>query len=82
MEGESPDLELKIGILEFPLPASGLLLLCTDGLWNYAPETERIGALLHGPSQTEDCLLAARRLVVFANEQGGRDNISAAIYRA
>ena len=81
MEGESPDEAPKIGILTFPLISPGHLLLCTDGLWNYAPETEQIGALLHSENSAEDCLLAARRLIAFANAQGGRDNITAAVYR-
>ena len=81
MEGEDPATEPTIGLVKFVPEGSGCLLLCTDGLWNYAPETEQIGTLLHAATGTEDVALAAGRMVAFANAQGGRDNITAAIYR-
>ena len=31
--------EVEPTIVTFPIPGPGHLLLCTDGLWNYAPET-------------------------------------------
>ena len=54
MEGESPATAPEIGLMKSRLDGPGMLLLCTDGLWNYAPETEQIGALLHEGTQTEE----------------------------
>lgn len=81
MEGESPVTEPEVGLLEFVLNGPGSLLLCTDGLWNYAPDTEQVGALLPAANETEERVAVAHRLIDFANQQGGRDNITAAIYR-
>ena len=58
----------------------GTLLLCTDGLWNYAPTPDALAELLGG-IEDEDALFKARRLVAFANESGGRDNITVAVLR-
>ncbi len=60
--------------------AGGLLLLCTDGLWNYTPEPELLAELAAG-HEGETALAMARRLVAFANEQGGRDNVTVAVLR-
>jgi PPM family protein phosphatase len=61
----------------------GVLLLCSDGLWNYATRPEDIAELVltrdHGE---EDALGIARRLVAYALSQGGRDNITAAVWRS
>ncbi len=81
MEGETASEALEVGLLTVALEGPGQLLLCTDGLWNYAPTTEQIGALLHEGPETDERAIAARRLVDFANAQGGRDNITVAIYR-
>lgn len=57
---------------------AGTLLLCSDGLWNYVPAAESLSALVQS-GQGEDALELARRLVQFANDQGGRDNITVAV---
>ncbi|KPC60433.1 PP2C family protein-serine/threonine phosphatase [Streptomyces chattanoogensis] len=69
-------------------PVPGRLLLCTDGLWRYLPDAEELRAVLtrrqaapthprnaprgHG-SQLED----VRKLVGYALDAGGHDNITA-----
>jgi serine/threonine protein phosphatase PrpC len=58
-----------------PLPPGATLLLCSDGLWNYAETAEDLAKLAAAP----DALAACRDLTAFANEAGGRDNISVAI---
>ena len=58
-----------------PLPPGATLLLCSDGLWNYAETAEEIAKL----AVATDALAACRKLAAFANEAGGRDNISVAI---
>ena len=70
----------------FTIGGPGLLLLCTDGLWNYAPSDEALGNLVRDASVSAgeggpDVLEVARKLVQFAIEQGGQDNITAAILR-
>jgi serine/threonine protein phosphatase PrpC len=63
--------------LHLTFTGPGYLLLCSDGLWNYADEPARLRALLKG----NDSLEMTRALVDFANEQGGHDNITAVILR-
>ena len=64
-------------ILTVPLSGSGWLLLCTDGLWNYAPKTEQIAGLVRAAGG--DALGVCRSLVEFALSKGGRDNITVAV---
>lgn len=68
-----------------PLGAPGWLLLCTDGLWNYAPGPQALAALTRQlerrlPHPTPPLALA-RLLVEWANAQGGRDNITVGLAR-
>ena len=64
--------------LDIALPADGQLLLCTDGLWNYAETPEALAGLVPGQgAAVETC----RALVAFANREGGHDNISAVLLR-
>jgi serine/threonine protein phosphatase PrpC len=61
----------------------GWLLLCSDGLWNYASEATALADLRarsvaeHGSEPSA----LAEALVRWANEQGGRDNITVALAR-
>jgi serine/threonine protein phosphatase PrpC len=58
-----------------------MLLLCTDGLWKYAPEPGQLGDLVRGGDgrATQAPLELSRSLVDFANAHGGTDNVTAAI---
>jgi serine/threonine protein phosphatase PrpC len=62
-------------LLNFDIPGSGYLLLCTDGLWNYAPEPAQICELVK-PESDADAVSVARDLVEFARRSGGHDNIT------
>jgi len=53
----------------------GLLLLCSDGLWNYLPEAEDIARICVG----KDVTTAASALVEYALAAGGQDNITVAV---
>lgn len=78
--GADADAAMQPEFTEFDAPAPGILLLCSDGLWNYADDlTELQRLVLTGAQETASDV--ARRLVTFANEQGGKDNISVAILR-
>jgi serine/threonine protein phosphatase PrpC len=65
------------------LEEPGWLMLCSDGLWNYASEAADLRDLVAarivvtGPEP----LAVAEALVVWANEQGGHDNITVALAR-
>ena len=64
-------------IVNFAIPGAGYLLLCSDGLWNYAPDAAQIYELV---KETEaEALTIARHLVEFARHAGGRDNITVAL---
>jgi serine/threonine protein phosphatase PrpC len=61
----------------FTAPGPGRLLLCSDGLWNYAETAPEVAAAAApGEGEPDDLLTTARRLVDFANERGGSDNIT------
>jgi PPM family protein phosphatase len=54
----------------------GLLLLCTDGLWNYLPDAGDLAAVALPAFAVGGPLAAARALTTVALEAGGRDNIT------
>ena len=65
-------------IVNFDIPGSGYLLLCTDGLWNYAPGVSQIAEFVK-PTSDADAITVSRSLVEFARHSGGHDNITVAI---
>lgn len=71
--------EVFPSIIDFTIPSSGYILLCTDGLWNYAPEAEALAALVKTSPQ-KDAIAVSRLLVDFARNCGGHDNITVGIY--
>lgn len=64
-------------IESFDLRPGELLLLCSDGLWNYLATPGQIGASLGKPTALAACSELADR----ANAHGGRDNITIALWR-
>ncbi len=78
---DSQDVTPHIGAADVTGP--GWVLVCSDGLWNYASEPAALWAQLAaalGPAASEpDPLKVARSLVAWANQQGGRDNITVAL---
>jgi PPM family protein phosphatase len=68
----------KPNIATFAIPGKGHLLLCTDGLWNYAADPAYLHHLIQ-QSPDPSTLSIARRLIHYANQQGGQDNITVAI---
>jgi serine/threonine protein phosphatase PrpC len=65
-------------VMTFEPPGPGVVLLCSDGLWNYQPEAAKLADLAL-PSALTDPLGAAGRLVTFALDAGGSDNITAVL---
>jgi PPM family protein phosphatase len=68
----------KPNLTTFNIPGTGYLLLCTDGLWNYAPDPSYLYHLML-QSPTSESLAIVRHLISYANQQGGQDNITVGI---
>lgn len=62
-------------VAQFAPPSPGVLLVCSDGLWNYRQEAADLAALAL-PTASSDPLAAAVSMVKFAVESGGADNIT------
>lgn len=62
-------------VATFGLTGPGMVLLCSDGLWNYCPDPAHLAGLAL-PAAFADPLAAAARLVTFAIGAGGHDNIT------
>ena len=75
---DAPDVRPRTGQIEITGP--GWVLACSDGLWNYASEPDALAAQIAAAGTSEPLALALA-LVAFANAQGGRDNITAALAR-
>lgn len=77
---DAPEIEPNVNAALAEGP--GWLLVCSDGLWNYASDPALMGRLVAHFSQLDaDPLRLARALVGWANEQGGHDNITVALAR-
>ena len=62
-------------VVTFEPPGPGVLMLCSDGLWNYQPDAGKLAELAL-PAALTNPLGAAQALATFAIEAGGRDNIT------
>lgn len=71
------DPEWRPRIVPFDVPGPGRLLLVSDGLWNYTLEVAHLVAAMG--DQPSERLDLARRLVTFANDAGGSDNITVVV---
>jgi len=72
-QGEPFDAEITTS----PLPKSGYLLLCSDGLWGVIPNDMIFNLISIAPSPAAAC----QYLATAANSAGGPDNISAILVR-
>jgi serine/threonine protein phosphatase PrpC len=61
--------------VRFEPPGPGVVLVCSDGLWNYRPDTVGLAELAL-PDALTDPLGTASELVKFALDAGGMDNIT------
>lgn len=75
--GDAPERPPQVISLRAKHP--GRLLLCTDGLWNYAPEAGELGELVGRLPPRASAAAVARALTDTALERGGRDNITVSI---
>jgi len=60
----------------FPIEAPATVLVCSDGLWNYASRPDVMAAIVNQLPPDAQALDVARHLVEFAVDQGGHDNIT------
>jgi serine/threonine protein phosphatase PrpC len=65
-------------IEQFTPTGPGVLLLCSDGLWNYRPEAAELASMAM-PAAVTRPLDAAADLAKFALDSGGLDNITVVI---
>ena len=65
------------------LQSSGWLLVCSDGLWNYASSPAAVQLIVRSQvaAGSSSPVALAEALVRWANAQGGHDNITAALAR-
>ncbi|MCW2894646.1 MAG: hypothetical protein QOH87_4041 [Trebonia sp.] len=70
--------EPQAHIEQFAPTGPGVLLLCSDGLWNYRPEAAELAAMAMPAALTRP-LDAAADLAKFALDSGGLDNITVVI---
>jgi serine/threonine protein phosphatase PrpC len=77
---DSPDFTPRTGSIAVKSP--GWVLVCSDGLWNYASEATALQSLVAELSTSSpDPLTLAVALVNWAKGRGGKDNISVALAR-
>jgi serine/threonine protein phosphatase PrpC len=67
--------EIEPGVRTFKPTGPGLVLLCSDGLWNYLPEARALTDALPADVLT-DPMSAAKELTDLALRLGGHDNIT------
>lgn len=70
--------ELEPHAVSFSPEEPGVIIVCTDGLWNYAEAARDMAAVVPAHARTER-LSAARELVDFALRRGGHDNVTVAV---
>ncbi|MDH6578301.1 protein phosphatase 2C domain-containing protein [Kitasatospora sp. MAP5-34] len=70
--------EIDPHTISFTPHVPGVLLVCTDGLWNYAEAATDLAEVVPADART-DPLGAAQTLVKFAVAAGGHDNITVAV---
>ncbi|WP_235981247.1 PP2C family protein-serine/threonine phosphatase, partial [Streptomyces albidus (ex Kaewkla and Franco 2022)] len=56
----------------------GVVVVCTDGLWNYAESADQMAAVVPGDARARP-LHSAQRLVGYALDGGGHDNVTVAV---
>jgi serine/threonine protein phosphatase PrpC len=69
--------ELDPHVSTFTPDRPGVILVCSDGLWNYCPEAADL--LAAAPGAASEPLETARSLTRLAIDAGGRDNITVVV---
>jgi serine/threonine protein phosphatase PrpC len=66
-------------VAEFSPPTAGVIIVCSDGLWNYAETPGAVDALVSEAGGGAGPIGVARHLVRFALDAGGADNITVVV---
>lgn len=75
------DQEIQVHTLVHELNTGDMLLLCSDGLWNYFQGENALQKAITSFGMNSDAAFICEHLVGLANSAGGHDNITAAILR-
>jgi serine/threonine protein phosphatase PrpC len=70
--------ELEPHTASFKPDRPGVVIVCTDGLWNYADAAEELASRVPADARTAP-LPSAQHLVRFALDSGGHDNVTVAV---
>lgn len=70
--------EVEPDFFEVPMKQGNIVLMCSDGLTNMLEDSEILNII---DSNTEDMQKAAKELILKANRQGGKDNISVVLVK-
>lgn len=70
--------EVEPHTASFSPEGTGVVVVCTDGLWNYAESAAEMAAAVPGDARTAP-YAATRHLVDFALRSGGHDNVTVAL---
>ena len=71
-------IEVEPHITTFVPEAVGTVLICSDGLWNYAEAAADLAAVVPADARTKP-LQAAQTLARYACDRGGHDNVTVAL---
>jgi serine/threonine protein phosphatase PrpC len=74
---DAPDDDPRV--TSFVPEGTGRVVLCSDGLWNYASAPDEVAALVAGVGTDAPASAVADALVEFALDAGGRDNVTVAV---
>lgn len=75
------DQEMEVHLLESEIEEGELLLLCSDGLWNYLQGENDILRAISEFGMEKDAIEICEHLISIANSKGGHDNITVAILK-
>lgn len=75
------DLPLDVHCTSIDLALDDILLICTDGMWNYIAQPEDIANWLNVVPRIDAMLTLSRAMVLGALSGGGHDNITVAAMR-
>ena len=69
--------DIKARVVSLEPGAPGAVLICSDGLWNYLPESTALATAV--PHAAKAPMAAARTLVRLALDAGGHDNVTVVV---
>ncbi|MFQ6198375.1 protein phosphatase 2C domain-containing protein [Streptomyces sp. NPDC000405] len=70
--------EVEPHTASYHLDRPGVVIVCTDGLWNYAESAEEMASVVPADARSRP-LECARRLLAHALDGGGHDNVTVAV---